>query len=241
MRIFFLLLLQAVFWGCNTDSGAEAPGKNDKSKIWGFPVRWDSLASSSDSVAFSLSGSEIEKFRLWNDCFTFFGKDSIRDIFGNDARFDSIASASQDTLELTRPSSAETVRYLELENRCQDKTPIATLRVEAGGFEDKVYADSDSVRFKFSFSIRPERIPHEFELVLYGQTDYSNGWSFHFSHPLPALKGEFDTTFSIGDLPGQWKSAEGRFIKYGIAYFRSANESPWVNDWGKSRVVSKFE
>lgn len=80
-----------------------------------------------------------------------------------------------DTLVLTRPSSAETVRYLVLKNRCVDESPIALLQLETEGFEDKVYSDSDSVRFRFAFAIRPETDPHEFQLVFYGQTDYSNG------------------------------------------------------------------
>lgn len=240
-EILLLLILQGIFWGCDPNSASETPGEYTKGKLWAFPVRSDSISSTSDSIAFLFAGPEIEKFRLWNGCFTFFGKDSIKDIFGSEVHFDSIASASTDTLLLTGPFMDAPVRYLALENRCLDKTLIADLKLEEGGFEDRSYTDSDSVRFRFTFSIRPDKQPHDFRLILYGQIDYSNGMSFLLSHPIPGMSGEFDTTLSIGDLTEQWKGVDARYIRYGIAYFRSDKESPWLNDSGKKRVASKFE
>ena len=241
LGIVFVLLLQAAFWGCDSDSGVDTPGNGAKRKLWSLPLPTDSIPLPSDSLAFSFKGTEIDVFLLWNGCFTFVGTDSIRDAFGNETHFDSIPSASADTLVRTSQGLIEPKRYLELENRCVDNTPIATVNLEAGGFEDKVYADSDSVRFRFSFSIRPDKKPHDFQFYLYGQIDYSNGRSFNLTHSISGLSGVFDTTLSVGDLIKQWKGSDARYIRYGIGYFRSERVSIWVNSSGEKRVISRFE
>jgi hypothetical protein len=227
--------------GCDSNSVIATSNVDAPMKLWGLPLESGVLHSSSDSIAFSFDKNEIDKFRLWNGCYSLFGKDLPGNFFPKGAHFDTVQSSSGDTLLMSYPNAVASLRYVELDHRCVDTTSIATLMLKAGGFENKTYSNSDSIHFKFSYSIRPEATPHDFDLVLIGQPDSSYSITYSFTHSISGLVGEFDTTISVSDIPYAFKSNNNKFFEYGISYTKSDNVSNWVTISKKIEMSSIFD
>lgn len=235
----FLLLSMALL-GCARKSGTDPSEDVSHKKMWRIPVAHGLEPIPSDKVGFFLEGEEIRKYRLWNGCYSFFGKDSISEFFPKGARLDTVVSMGLYTLTAILPDAPAPLRYPETAYRCLEEEPIAILKLTEGGFENKSYWDWHFIHFRFFYQVRPDVVPHEFSLSFFGQADSASSISWSFSLALSKPYGEFDTTIAVDDIPDAFKAGKDNFIRFGISQFRSENVSNWLCLSEKYRVVSKF-